>query len=967
MLLPLPTIILTIIFCGSASASPEFTELPIQGDRLTGIVLPVLPRAANINISSLGADAWTVDDTKRLLVERDVVVSIGAYTFEAETAVIWINRMPTDAGVVSQIAVYLPTFAKSSNHGEFGAAGENLLVIGSTLGSVTMDVALLTKRKPVDKQELISRAESRLAGYFLGLTISPPQLSSNPLVMTAPKPIDPTSDEVILIPTQEKSRPWLKPKSGFVGISADHVEFLPGETENIITAIGNVLLEYRSPSGADDMSMMATRCVFFMDPGSVRDIASGKVEVAEIHGVYLEGNVVINANRGKYLVRGPQIFYDFDTGTATMLKVVLRTYIDVGNGLAPLYIRADELRQIATNQWVGEDVQISTSAFATPDLAIGAKRMEIKQQEDGGSYIKSSHNTMRLGGYPIMYWPYFEGEIVDVPLHRVKLGFRDTFGATLETRWDLFSLLGVEEPEGLSTDLLIDGFEERGVGVGLKFGYRDGSSLGNLDLYLLSDSGTQKTASGRETTVPKDLRGHILWTDENKLDQYWTIQTQLSYISDPSYMSVWRQGEFRNHNEFETGIYAKKQRDNSAFTALATYDLNQFISTSWLLASRQYKVDKLPEIGYFRYGDSLFNGALNWSSETRLMRERLSFQTGTPTGLGLRSGAFSFPNGTILGGDENISDPLISEGLSEDYRNRFVTRHEITMPLQIGSVKVVPFASIQAQWGFSNDDAIDDGESSQWLRTIGFRASTQFHRIYNNVDNDLLGLHRLRHVIEPYATFWDGDSNINPANIDQYDAQLDNIAKGTLVWFGVKNRLQTWRGGPGRWFQVDWLTLDSAILFANDGATQRYDNPQFFNWRPEYSSIEDAAIFKGTWQLSDAISFIGNGTWELDGGSFSRGSLGAELDHGRDIRTYIEYREISNSGDQYLSVGMLYDLSKRYSIHFTPSWNFNTDKLQSLRMLVKRHYPDFDLFGQITYNEILDETQYGFGFNLLKF
>jgi hypothetical protein len=196
---------------------------------------------------------------------------------------------------------------------------------------------------------------------------------------------------------------------------------------------------------------------------------------------------------------------------------------------------------------------------------------------------------------------------------------------------------------------------------------------------------------------------------------------------------------------------------------------------------------------------------------------------------------------------------------------------------------------------------------------------------------------------------------------------LDNISKGTLVWFGVKNRLQTWRGGPGRWFQVDWLTLDSAILFANDGATQRYDNPQFFNWRPEYSSIEDAAIFKGTWQLSDAISFIGNGTWELDGGSFSRGSLGAELDHGRDIRTYIEYREISNSGDQYLSVGMLYDLSKRYSIHFTPSWNFNTDKLQSLRMLVKRHYPDFDLFGQITYNEILDETQYGFGFNLLKF
>jgi hypothetical protein len=68
-----------------------------------------------------------------------------------------------------------------------------------------------------------------------------------------------------------------------------------------------------------------------------------------------------------------------------------------------------------------------------------------------------------------------------------------------------------------------------------------------------------------------------------------------------------------------------------------------------------------------------------------------------------------------------------------------------------------------------------------------------------------------------------------------------------------------------------------------------------------------------------------------------------------------------------VSLGMLYDLSKRYSIHFTPSWNFNTDDLQSLRLAVTRHYPDFDLIGQITYNEILDETQYGFGFNLLKF
>ena len=204
-------------------------------------------------------------------------------------------------------------------------------------------------------------------------------------------------------------------------------------------------------------------------------------------------------------------------------------------------------------------------------------------------------------------------------------------------------------------------------------------------------------------------------------------------------------------------------------------------------------------------------------------------------------------------------------------------------------------------------------------------------------------------------------------DIPQYDAQLDNIANGSAIWFGVKNKLQTWRGGPGRWYQVDWLTLDTALLFASNDATQRYDNPQFFNWRPEYSSLQNAFIASGTWQFSDSIAFIGNGTWETDNGTFSRGSIGAELDHGRDVRTYVEYREIGNTDDQFLSLGMQYQLSKRYSFHFSPSWNFAIDDLQSLRFNVTRHYPDFNLVGQINYNEIQNETTYGFNLNLLKY
>tara|TARA_B100001964_G_C14252504_1_gene610618 strand:- start:1302 stop:4187 length:2886 start_codon:yes stop_codon:yes gene_type:complete len=955
-------IILTFILTETSFAQSSLTvsEISLKGDRLSGVVLPVLPRATDITVKGLRANAWTVDDTKRLLVEQNFNVTIGAYTFDSDIGVVWINRMETDAGVVSQIAVYLPTFTKSSKHATMGAEGENLLVVGSTLGKVTLDVALLEPKKPKGKEDVLRRATTRLATYIQNLTNSPDELSSRPKVIPFPeKQLQGVLAKTAVVENRERT--WLKPKSGFVSISANLVELLPDELENTITLTGDVHIVLRSFAGISDMEMSATRSVVFTDPGGVRDIASGKIDISDIHGIYLEGNVVITANSGKYLLRAPQMYYDFKTEKAIMLEAILRTYVEEGS--VPMFIRADELRQISENEWVGTGVQASTSAFATPDIAVGATKMTITKLENGNTYIKSRNNTIRFGGVPIMYWPKYEGEADGIPLRGAKVGFRDDFGLMVETKWDLYSLLGIPKPEGVKTTLRVDTFTERGSAVGIDFLYSADHSSGLINSYFQTDSGTQKTASGIETPVTNKDRGYFLWTNKTKLNENWNVQTQLNYISDPTYMSVWRQQDYNNHPEYETSIYAKYQKENLAFTALLKSDLNKFISTSWLLASRQYKVDKTPELGFFFYGEKLLNDAITWSSQTKIMRERMIFQSGTPNELGLRRGAFGLPSANT-----DISAPLIADGLQENYQNRLVTRQEFSMPLQLGAIKLVPYASIQAQWGISNNEEVNQlRESNHWFRTVGLRASTQFNRIFNNVDNDLLDLHRLRHVIEPYLTVWNGDSNVDISTIPQYDASIDNISEGSLAWVGVRNTLQTWRGGPGRWYKVDWLTLDTSLLFSSNGSTQRYDNPQFFNWRPEYSSIQDAFIANGKFQYSDSVAFIGNGTWNLDDGTFSRGSIGAELDHGRDVRTYLEYREIDVTNDQLLSLGINYDLSKRYSLNFSPSWNFHIDDLQSLNFVMTRHYPEFDLIGGISYNEIRDETEYSFRFKLLKF
>ena len=961
----LQLVLLSVLSVAVTAQEIQFRDVQIKGDRLSGVVLPVLPRDAEIKILALRADAWTVDDTKRLVLTTDIVISIGTYTFQSEKASVWINRMPSELGVVSQIAVYMPTSTRTGGRAALGAEGKDLLIVGSTLGGINMDVALLTPKKPTNQQAFIQQSENRLAGYIQRLQVGETKLSTHPEVIASPLPVNEDETLISQVPVQQIKQPWLRSKSGIMSITADNVELETGETENTITIVGNVVLELRSTSGIDDMQMTADRAVIFTDPGSVRDMAAGKIESQDIRGIYLEGNVLVDSNHGDYLVRSPQAYYDFTTDNAMLVEAVLRTY--AMHGTVPLFVRAKEMRQVAVNQWTAQGVQVSTSSFATPDLAIGSREITLTEQPDGNMFIDSSHNTLRMGGLPVFYWPHYAGEANDIPLHKVKFGYKKTFGSFLETEWDLFTLLGVQQPAGLGIDLKLDGYKARGAGVGLDAHYNFDNHKGELDTYFLSDAGSQKTSSGVEMDVPDHQRGYILWENQTKLSEHWSLQAQLSYISDPTFMSVWRQSDFYNRREFETSLYAKYQKENWAFTAFASHDLNKFISNSWLLASRQYAVEKAPELGLFRYADDLFNGAVTWSSETRITRERMRFQDGTPASNGLKRRAFPMPGGGFLGNNQPFTDLFAARGLTEEFKNRLTTRHEFAAPFTVGAFKFAPFASMQADVRIGDDNAAANDKDTKWFSTVGLRASTQVQRIYNDVDNAILDLHRLRHVIEPYATLWYGSGSVDPMTIEQYNPLVDNVSTGAAAWVGVKNTLQTWRGGPGRWYEVDWLTVDVSVLTVDSKATRRYDTPQFFSWRPEYSSLEDSVMADSIWQISDGVALLGNGTWLTDNGRMVRGSVGAELDHGKDVRTFIEYREIANNDDQYLALGLQYKLSKRYSFNASPTWNMKEDDLQNLRLNLTRHYPDFDLVGQVTHNSIKDETQYGIAFRLLKF
>lgn len=948
-------------------------SVAITGDRLSGFVLPVEPTQTDIAITALRATAWTVDDTKRLLLEGDVAISIGSYAFSAPHAVVWINRLPSQEGLINQIAIYFDKVTDPARQAGSGISGGQLLVTASSRGQIRLNVGLLQEQTP-PRSSLLQRSEARLASYLQRLLAQPPALQSRPQLLQSPAAhVDDQLLELpshVELPTLESQTPWLSSPQGTVRFSAGQVEIVSGEQENVIIITGDVAVEYQPAprtDGTPELMLNAERAVIFTEPGPLGELASsGQLSAQSIRGIYLEGNVQAAGANDEYAIRSPHVYYDFQTDQAIMLNSLLR--VQTRNIPVPVYARAEEMRQLSQNQWEAKRITVSTSEFHQPHLAIGADRAIITERpvapgaSETETHIDSRGNTMRVAGVPIVYWPRFSGTVEDVPLRSATIGTRDNDGLRLLTTWDLFALTGTDAPRGVDATIDIDGFTKRGAGLGLDLDYNVSSHRGLLDLYGLYDQGTDRSSAGLDVEPERELRGVVLWEHQSYLSEYWTAQAQLSLISDPTFITAWREDDFAERREYETSLYLKRQQENAALTILGKYSLNDFISNSYLLASRQYAVDKLPELTYRRYGDSLFGDRFTYSTENRVSRMRLVLHRYSPEETGLRGSAFGIPD------DEQVSAALRARGYQTNFVSRFDSRHELSMPMQAGIFKVVPFVVGRiTAYDDEFEDFSSDTDQARFFGATGLRIHTQFQRVDNAVESRLLDLHRLRHIIEPYVMLWYGYSTVSQNDLPVYDTEVESLADGVAVQLGVRNVWQTQRGGPGRWRSVDVLTLDASVVFDSEGEPDESPTPQFFEYRPEYSQFGDHVRAAAAWLLSDNLTIVGEGIYAIDPGVLARGSVGAELRHSPIFSTFVEYRYIHANDTELLAIGWDYQITPKYRLQLYPQYDFREEDFRAMYVRMTRNFPDFDLIFLVRYDRIRDDTTVGLSIGFVDF
>jgi hypothetical protein len=969
---------------------------------------------SNAELRGNRASAWTENGSQFLLLEQDVEVAVGTYGFRADKAVVRIDIEQQTGRRVRHLAMVLDGVRPLRGRGPTQIDAKRLLVTASTTGELELVTNLLRNEKPNDP--LIADAAERTARHLATMSQKPQDLQAQavdsgaarrpvrpaapppPAAAQAPKPADSTPapadtttadatppakpgkpaparpqdvllDRGAMQPSGEARAETRTPgerifaPNGIIRFHADKIIFQTRGSEQspepVLNLMGNVRVMYQDIEAGRTLTLSAQNAVLFLNENS--DKVPEQLNAQSVSGIYLEDNV--QATDGNFTVRAPRVYYDLKQDKAVVLDAVMFAWDE--RRQVPIYVRAEQLRQESRTSWSAQGATLSTSDFAEPHFAIAARKVTLRQgvaQGGGSDYqYSATDTTLRAGGVPVFYWPGMAGTADAVPLRSLEVGFDSDTGPLVRTGWDVFALAGKPKPEGVDLIGRVDYLGDHGPGLGANLEYDLPELRGMFDGYLVAHDTGDDEIGGRKHEIEHDgdTRGYALWRHRQQLQQNWELSLEMGYVSDPTFLEEFFRDEAEESKPYEASVYLKKYEDDWAFTFLSSYNLNDFVPQTALWQARGSTVDKLPELGYYRIGTSLWEDRLTYFSETRASRLRRNFDEHSA-----RDRGFSNRQALDVLGYAPASlswDDFVAGTSADEYRLRFDTRHEVQAPFEAGIFDVVPYATGRVT---AYDDDFEDisGEESNYRLwgALGSRLHTSFSRTYADVENRLLDLHRVRHIIEPNVDVFIMGSTVDQYDFLTYDETVEPLAEGFGIKGGVRQTLQTQRGGPGRWRNVDWLIVDQNFVYRSDDADVDQPLPRLFGFRPEYSIGGSHYHTEVLWMVSDTLAAAGEVIYSFESDSVETWRTGLTMQHSPVLSTFVDYADIDPLSSRLLSYGFTYQLTTKWTIALRHTLDFANAQSRGVEVSAQRRLPQWDFIIIVRHDEVDDEQTVGF-------
>lgn len=699
------------------------------------------------------------------------------------------------------------------------------------------------------------------------------------------------------------------PEDPLIEITADNaVVFLGGDVDEETTTVEPVEDE-PAPTGAEDL---------------------GAELQQRLRAVYLEGDVRISM--GDRFIRSPRLYYDFEMQRAVILDAVFRAELPERG--VPLYVRAEEMRQISARRFSAVDVSISTSEFAVPHYHVGAEKVDIYDRtprDRQGAPLTELQGTFALENatyniedVPVFWWPYAQGDLEqsETLLRGLSTGWDSEYGARLETEWYLFNLLGAAPPEGYDATLRLDYLSKRGAGVGIDADYERKNYFGLMRSYYIHDTGEDDLGPLRqaENQPDTDNRGRFLWRHKQYLPNDWEANFELSYISDPHYLETFERAEFWEGKEQETAVYLKRVRGNEAITFLANWRLLDFLT----------QTEHLPDVTYRRLGDTFLDPlVLYHESRMGYVRYRVDERE-----------FFEY--------SRNRNDK------SSDMTFRADVRQEAELPLKLGWLNVVPFATLRGTYW--DGQPLDDGGLWRGLGIYGVRGSTSFARVYDDAHSELLAINRLRHIVTPHFATWWAHSNTRSDQITPFDEGVETVDDfyGSLI--GVRQVWQTKRGAGELERSVDLLTLNLEAGFFGDAQPGEETVGYVNAMRPEDSRTQNYVAGEMIYRLSDTTSVLYDFNFDLEEMDLDRHNLSLAVERSPRLAYIVGYRNANDIGYSMVGGGLNYRLNEKHTVATRVWYDIYERELGELAVAYVRKLPRWYVAVTVQFDEVFDDT-----------
>ncbi len=951
--------------------------LPAAGQPgLGGVRLAAEPIEGTASFGALRANAWTLEDgTQRLSLERDVRLDLGGYDLTADRAAIWIAPRPDLGDEFVQMFIYAEGVDTPLAQPAVAVTADDLRIQG-VLALATPVVLATDAVDPTPASGAFEdRATASLAEALADAEPLVPLIDAQP---PAPAPVptdalvrDDATEE--LQPQRPPAEPILKPE-GYVTLAAERVTRVVDDDDRAsVVLTGGVHAAYTIPGEDRVLELTAQRAVVFLNDNSDPSGAIGGVPASGIDGIYLEGDVI--ATDAGYTLRGPRVYYDVAQDKALVLDAVFSTY-DQSRGY-PLYVRASSVRQISRNEFVADRARLSNTAFARPNITLGTRTVTLTREPRGPepdspprTLVDAKGITLNAGTIPVAWLPRFRGDPERIPLREISFVNVTDSGGEIRTRWDALTLLGFESRDDLDVSLLADAMFQRGPGLGIEAEWDTRVRRGGLLTYwVIEDSGTDVLSNSVRIERDGETRGIVRGEDRKTINELWTMRTEIAHVSDPAFTDSFYEPLAETGREFQTRLHLTRIEENTIFTLEVSGQLDDFTPNEYLLQSQGYSVERLPEATYTRLADDLLPGLpgrITYTSQSRVGLLRFENYDATPAEFGFTSNARA-QRAFGINANETFDSALAARGQTEDYRFRFDSRHEITADIDAGPVQITPWVTGRVT-AYDNDFAEfgpGTGDETRVHFVSGITASTTTQRVIDGVYSRALGINRLRHLFTPSVTFFNAVTSVDQDELPVYDESVESLANGNALRLALEQTLQTKRGGPGRWYNANLLTLDAEFVFASDDSIGESTIGRYDPAQPELSRLSDFASVSSTYQLTDSVAVVGGTIYDSDEERSSLTTAGVLVDHHPGLSSFVRYRRLHDQDSTLLSGGFDYALTDKYDLNTTVTFDTEDSSLQTVNAELLRDFQSAVFGAAVTYSNVSESTSLGIVFQPL--